>query len=341
MREKYYGKGDVIFREGDRGNSMFRILEGTVSIHISALNGEDITLTQLGKDAIFGEMAILEEWPRSAAVVAESTPTRLLEISSQEVTAFFREDPSQIKAVMSNLSHRLRSLTLEYLDVCDTVREMRDTYFENRPRSESLLSRLGKFLGIHSRVSGHETPFLDHDSNALTGAKEDASVKESSKSSGFHKGEVLFREGDQGDCMYFVEKGSVAIVAGYGTEQEKRLAVVSTNGFFGEMGMIEKLPRTAAAVIRDDHTKLRVIKEDELDKLFEESPVLILLCLQHLSSRLRALTREYLLGCETLAHMKEAEDKGATLSEQDMKRTDRYSDTSIYAKGVVKRQVWE
>ena len=309
MQVRTYHKGDVIFREGDPGEFLYRIVNGKVSIHITSLDGEDVQLTQLTEGAVFGEMAVLEAWPRSAAAVVSEENTRLQEISGEELSAFFHEDPTQLKVVMTSLSHRLRELTEDYTQAGDMVREMQETRDRKEERREGFLAKLGKYIGVHKKAGAYTSVLTEGSAPDLTAAAVGSEAVEDGERvvKGLKKGDILFREGDAGDCMYFVEKGSIGIFSGYGTENEKRLTVVSRNGFFGEMGMIEKLPRTAAAVVRDDHTVLRAIREEELDQLFDQAPVLVLRCLQHLSSRLRSLTREYLLVCETLSDMKDTE----------------------------------
>ena len=51
----------------------------------------------------------------------------------------------------------------------------------------------------------------------------------------YKKGEIIFREGDPGNCMYDIFWGRVGVYTGYGTPQEKKLAELKTEDFFGEM----------------------------------------------------------------------------------------------------------
>ena len=80
MQIKEYNGGEILFKEGDVCDSMFKIVEGSVSVQIKASNGDSVELTTLGKDKIFGEMAVFESWPRSATIVIREDHTKLLEI---------------------------------------------------------------------------------------------------------------------------------------------------------------------------------------------------------------------------------------------------------------------
>lgn len=128
------------------------------------------------------------------------------------------------------------------------------------------------------------------------------------------KGEIIFRQGDTSTCMYDVFWGKVGIYANYGTPEEKLLTTLETEQFFGEMGMIEGLPRSATAVALTSDTKVRVITPESFQSYFQEKPAKVLLIMQNMSHRLRKLTGEYLNACQTVAKSAEAEQAGEEIS---------------------------
>jgi CRP-like cAMP-binding protein len=67
-----YGDGDVLFAERDVSRELFVIGEGEVEIAKDDPSGETITLARLGPGDFFGEMAFVDDKPRSAAAVARS-----------------------------------------------------------------------------------------------------------------------------------------------------------------------------------------------------------------------------------------------------------------------------
>ena len=127
------------------------------------------------------------------------------------------------------------------------------------------------------------------------------------------KGEIIFRQGDASTCMYDVFWGKVGIYANYGTPEEKLLTTLETEQFFGEMGMIEGLPRSATAVALTSDTKVLVITPESFQSYFQERPVKVLLIMQNMGRRLRKLTEEYLEACRTVAKSAEAERAGAEI----------------------------
>lgn len=74
LYRRNYKAGELIFRQGEPGAGMYIVLEGTVSI-IYEPTGE--TLTQLSHGDFFGEIALLNETPRSATAQAQTTCTLL------------------------------------------------------------------------------------------------------------------------------------------------------------------------------------------------------------------------------------------------------------------------
>src|SRR4029079_2277213 len=73
----------------------------------------------------------------------------------------------------------------------------------------------------------------------------------------FTPGELIFAEGDSGSDMFILQTGRVEIVKLIGGA-ERRLAVLETGDFFGEMAMLEELPRNASARALDHVSALTV-----------------------------------------------------------------------------------
>ena len=132
----------------------------------------------------------------------------------------------------------------------------------------------------------------------------------------YKKNTVIFRQGDAGDCMYDIQYGRVAIYDDYGGPNQQKIAELSVNQIFGEMGLLDDAPRSATAVALDDGTVLNVIKEDEFYEYFEKQPTKVLLLMQQMSNRLRRTTKDYLEGCRAVYEAVEAEKAGKVKSEQ-------------------------
>lgn len=79
-REESYGPAEMIFREGEPGESMYVVLDGTVLISKFIPGGGDEGLAFLGRGEYFGEMAVLDRLPRSASASAHTSGAVVLEI---------------------------------------------------------------------------------------------------------------------------------------------------------------------------------------------------------------------------------------------------------------------
>ncbi len=95
-------KGKVIVRQGDPGRECFVIAGGKAK---ASIRGKG-TAT-LGPGSFFGEMALLDQGPRSATVTAE-TDMRLLVLGSREFSALVNEVPTVGVRIMRGLAERLR-----------------------------------------------------------------------------------------------------------------------------------------------------------------------------------------------------------------------------------------
>ena len=92
MAQKEFKKGEVIIKEGDSGKSFFFLLEGGASVYGGFGKNNQLKIADLEAGEFFGEMAILEAYPRSATVVAKGN-TRVVEIPGNEMNEFFDENP--------------------------------------------------------------------------------------------------------------------------------------------------------------------------------------------------------------------------------------------------------
>ena len=128
------------------------------------------------------------------------------------------------------------------------------------------------------------------------------------------KNEIIFREGDPGNCMYDLEYGKVGIFTDYGGENEKKITELFPGQLFGEMGLIDGTPRSATAVALMDETVLDIVSENDFYAYFEKQPYKVLLLMQQMCSRLRRTTQNYMDACRTVYETVETEKAGGKKS---------------------------
>lgn len=107
--------GEVIFREGDRGHSLYLIGEGSVKISKRGRGGEQETLAFIQSGNFFGEMALLDGEPRSAmATAAESTLLGL--VNEQSFQDILQLAPSRLHMnFLRSVTERLRSVNSHFI----------------------------------------------------------------------------------------------------------------------------------------------------------------------------------------------------------------------------------
>jgi CRP/FNR family cyclic AMP-dependent transcriptional regulator len=95
--------GEIIFKEGDEANQLFAIKSGEVAIQLG-----NRTLAELPANSIFGEMALIDDAPRSATAVAK-TDVELVAISEKQFLFLVSQTQFFALKVMRVLARRLRA----------------------------------------------------------------------------------------------------------------------------------------------------------------------------------------------------------------------------------------
>ena len=101
----------------------------------------------------------------------------------------------------------------------------------------------------------------------------------------FSLGDVIFHEGDLGHEMYIVQEGQVEILR-LASKGPQRLALLEKGDFFGEMSILDELPRTATAVAASD-ARLVEINGSTFDQMLRANPEIAIRIMRKLSLRVR------------------------------------------------------
>ena len=106
----------------------------------------------------------------------------------------------------------------------------------------------------------------------------------------FDNGPVLFHEGDDGDDMYIIQSGRVAIKKKV-KDSDTTLAVLEKGDFFGEMAILERMPRSATAEVVEEGD-LIVISGEMFGDMIKANPEIAVRMLRKQSIRLRETNRQ-------------------------------------------------
>ncbi len=106
----------------------------------------------------------------------------------------------------------------------------------------------------------------------------------------YTQGEVIIRQGDEGDCLYVIQEGRVEVLM-ESNGKETKVAELGDKEFFGEMGLFEKDVRSCTIRAIGD-TKLLTIDKQNFYTTIQKDPSLAFRLLESMSRRLRNTTRE-------------------------------------------------
>lgn len=102
VRMRRFGKGDLIFGEGDVGNELYIVEEGSVVISKAVKDNLEQVLAHMGPGDHFGEMAVIENIARTASASAE-TECRLMAIAEADILGLMDDEPRAAAKIMFNL----------------------------------------------------------------------------------------------------------------------------------------------------------------------------------------------------------------------------------------------
>jgi CRP-like cAMP-binding protein len=280
-----FDAGAYIFRQGDPSRETFALISGAIDLRIDSPAG-DFALGALSPGQLFGEANYIDHQGRSGDAVA-SKACEVLLFDADRLAAMADNDASFELALLwsfwHSLSRKLRRANAQL-----------GTFFSDRgappppldvpavPHSSDggldLSTRRAVF--VEQRLSPMEIHFL-------------ASLSSEER---FSSGEVIFREGDQGDKMYVVLSGRVMISKRIPGAGEEALAFLERGDYFGEMALIDNEPRSASAKAHDDSAVILSIAREVVEGLLNIDSVastrlLGILCALG-ASRLRAIDQK-------------------------------------------------
>jgi CRP/FNR family transcriptional regulator, cyclic AMP receptor protein len=168
-KARRYAKDDVVFYEDESGDVFFLIREGQVKVTMISPEGKEIILSLLGPGDFFGEMALLDDEPRSATVVA-TQPLELMAIWRSDFLQILADNFSITRKVLAEISRRLRSassrieslatmdvygrLARFFLDLAKEQGKVLDTGYVavTRPTHQSIANMIGTSRETVSRL---------------------------------------------------------------------------------------------------------------------------------------------------------------------------------------------
>jgi CRP/FNR family cyclic AMP-dependent transcriptional regulator len=117
--------------------------------------------------------------------------------------------------------------------------------------------------------------------------------------------DVLFKEGDVGRALFILEWGQVEIARRTRDGQPKRIAILDSGDYFGEISLLDDQPRTASATAVTP-TRVYLLYRTELDALLQEAPHACAAIMGHLAEVLASRLRHVMEASEQKPLIQEA-----------------------------------
>ena len=103
----------------------------------------------------------------------------------------------------------------------------------------------------------------------------------------FAKGETIVHEGDISTCAFLIDEGGVEVLKTLPNGKSRRVAVLKATEIFGEMGLIDDLPRSATVRALDEGCTVSILTKENYQVLLEGNNDVLFKIIQVLSDRLR------------------------------------------------------
>jgi CRP/FNR family cyclic AMP-dependent transcriptional regulator len=108
--QQRYRKSEVIFKEGSTGSEMYLIHSGRVLLSVRQKQNKQVPLVVLNPGDFFGEMALVDDSPRSATASAVEDDTELIVMDRARFLFMVRQQPEFALSLMHTLCQRLRDM---------------------------------------------------------------------------------------------------------------------------------------------------------------------------------------------------------------------------------------
>ncbi len=278
-----YHPPQVLFNEGDPGKTMLLILNGRVQI-VKKQDGsrEPVVIATRGEGEFIGEMALVEESPRSASAIAE-TECEVLEFSKDHFEKIIKSHPSFATRVLKSLSTKLRESDISRINDLEEnnrllndanrrlldLNSFLDSIIDQSPAAVLIVNHDGKLHRLNkaaSRMFGLPQEVADYHVDKLFIDFKFDEAKSKMKES--WQGEMIGRRGREEFPIYLnlslisaYSKGKLYLLAGQDMTDINLFAKAKTNyeKFDGAQQVAVELAYEVSNAIKDLLEKIRLL----------------------------------------------------------------------------------
>ncbi len=136
----------TVFKEGDPGDALYMIKSGKANITKRNSSGVESVLVTLGKDAVIGEMAVIDEQPRSASVVTVQDTTFLI-ITKNDFRDLLGSTPEISFQILKLMTDRLRNTNMHLRELEASANQMQEVI-----RVITKIARKSNLLSLNASI---------------------------------------------------------------------------------------------------------------------------------------------------------------------------------------------
>lgn len=243
LKAKRGGPKDVLFKEGELGKTLLIVLEGQL---IATSKAE--VVARLGPGEVVGELAFVDDDPRSATVAAGDQPVTVLEFTRGALALLARDAPRAAAAILGcilgDVARRLRAVGGR-LASGGAVSE-RGPVSLGRPGRQLSAEQL-RTIPAFGGYSKEELELLAMTSSCRQFAQRD----------------VLMRAGMTGESCFLIASGSVDVTR---PDTTATIATLGAGALVGQLALIDRAPRSATVTATTDTVALE-IRGDQFQNL--------------------------------------------------------------------------
>jgi DNA-binding NtrC family response regulator/Pyruvate/2-oxoacid:ferredoxin oxidoreductase delta subunit len=152
LKSKEYPEGEIVFHQGDFGDSLYLICQGEVEVFIRNQEGAENTISRLKEGDLFGEMALLTGSLRSASVRV-SRDALFLVLHKNDFEAFLTSHPHLALLFSKVLVERLQTVNIKYVHQVDRESELKRLLSkEEEIHLTRLIGKTKHFQAIEKRI---------------------------------------------------------------------------------------------------------------------------------------------------------------------------------------------
>lgn len=146
---EHHEEGTLLFNQGDPGDAMYIILSGRIRIFTVDAQSNQLTIRYYGTNEIVGELALLDQEPRSTSADAADI-LDVLVLRRNDFLEFLHERPAVGLAMMRNLTGRVRYTTSYLEKVLDSVRLLSTGDYDRALQELQTTTEAGQIQGLIS-----------------------------------------------------------------------------------------------------------------------------------------------------------------------------------------------